>query len=96
MQYENDYAKKGFDENSASYADMLGELTDKIIDNLPQHQTENETQEIDTSNFTHRELLKHALSTVAQNDTERDFLARYQKQIKDVEKKYEEVAKLRK
>lgn len=49
----------------------------------------------DDQGFTHRELLRNALSTVAQNDTERDFLARYQREIKDIEKKYEEVAKLR-
>lgn len=49
----------------------------------------------DDQGFTHRELLRNALSTVAQNDTERDFLARYQREIKDVEEKYEEVAKLR-
>ena len=49
----------------------------------------------DDQGFTHRELLRNALSTVARNDTERDFLARYQREIKDVEKKYEEVAKLR-
>ena len=69
----------------SAFSAIVTSLTNKIIDNLPL-QSEAETQEIDTSNFTHRELLRNALSTVAQNDTERDFLARYQREIKDVEK----------
>ena len=79
--------------NEESRLSALNSLTD-IQFSHRSTQFENEGEE-DTSNFTHRELLRNALSTVAQNDTERDFLARYQREIKDVEKKYEEVAKLR-
>lgn len=71
-----------------------GSLGKDVLFSYRSTQFENEGAD-DTSDFTHRELLRNALSTVAQNDTERDFLARYQREIKDVEKKYEEVAKLR-
>lgn len=71
-----------------------GSLGKDVLFSYRSTQFENEGEE-NISNFTHRELLRNALSTVAQNDTERDFLARYQREIKDVEKKYEEVVKLR-
>lgn len=79
--------------NEESRLSALNSLTD-IQFSHRSTQFENEGEE-NISNFTHRELLRNALSTVAQNDTERDFLVRYQREIKDVEKKYEEVAKLR-
>ncbi len=68
-----------------------GSLSKDILFSRRSTQADGEVQTDDRSNFTHRELLRNALSTVAQNDTERDFLARYQREIKDVEKKYEEV-----
>lgn len=45
--------------------------------------------------LTHRELLTNALMSVAQNDVEREYLAKYQSQIEELNEKNKQVADLK-
>lgn len=89
--------KEGIDESSEYFDEMAKALADRIIDSMPapgQSVSSNVNLRTDV-NLTDRELLANALMSVAKNEVERDYLTRYQQQIKDLNEKNKQASDLR-
>ena len=96
--FESFSVTEGLSENSEYFEEMAQDIADRIISSLPvPERAENHNVNLRTdTNLTDRELLANALLTAAKNETEKDYLSRYKKQIDELNEKNRQVAKIRK
>ncbi len=96
--FENFSVTEGLSENSEYFEEMAQDIADRIISSLPvPERAENHNVNLRTdTNLTDRELLANALLTAAKNETEKDYLSRYKKQIDVLNEKNRQVVKIRK